>query len=329
MTELENNSGPLTGRKLPERPWQFVALDFKEALPDNKSLLVAIDYFSKYVEIVVMSDTSATETVVALKFMNARYGNPNRYTVDNGPQFDSDVFRQYCAQAGIEIETTTPYKPNMNGEVERFNRNLKKRIQIAYIENQDYREALADYLHSYHNLVHSAIGTTPAMMMFQHEIRDNLPNIRKHSADIIFEEVIENHDYKKKESIDETNRKRKNQLDSLEVGDTVFTKNQGVRPGYVPRFGPTEYRITEKSGSKCTIVTKDHGKKLVRDASHLKKIPDMKEKSDNLVEENRKESAKIDDTVTGKVDMAKTRSGRAVKRPTHMNDYILRVNNNE
>lgn len=90
-----------------------------------------------------MSDTSANETVVQLKAMNSRFGNPSRYTVDNGPQFDSEPFRQYCKQANIEIEYTTPYKTNMNGEVERFNRNLKKRIQIAFVENMDYRVAIS------------------------------------------------------------------------------------------------------------------------------------------------------------------------------------------
>lgn len=49
-----------------------------------------------------------------------------------------------------EIETATPYKANMNGEVERFNRNIKKRIQIAHVLNKDYWDALWDYLQTYH-----------------------------------------------------------------------------------------------------------------------------------------------------------------------------------
>lgn len=72
MTQLENPPTPLSGRLMPERAWQYVALDFKEGLPDNKSLLVAIDYYSKYVDLQILDDTSAIETVLCLKSMNAR-----------------------------------------------------------------------------------------------------------------------------------------------------------------------------------------------------------------------------------------------------------------
>lgn len=82
-----------------------MALDFKEALPDNSSLLVAIDYFSKYVDLQIMKDTSAKETVVVLKAMNARYENLSRYTVDNGPQFISNEFKAYCREQGISSLT--------------------------------------------------------------------------------------------------------------------------------------------------------------------------------------------------------------------------------
>lgn len=197
MTQLENHSAPMKGRMLPQPAWDYVALDFKESLPDHKTLLVAKDYFSKFVEIVVMEDTSAEETVVQLKAINARFRKPKRYTVDNGPQFDSEAFRQYCRQANIEIEATTPYKPNMNSEVERFNRNFKKRTQIAFVENEDYRVALFDYLQVYHNTKHSAIGTTPAILMLNRELRDCLPSLNNHSADMIHEEIREKHDIKK------------------------------------------------------------------------------------------------------------------------------------
>lgn len=316
MTSLENAPTPMSGRMLPERPWEYVALDFKEGLPDGKSILVAIDYFSKYVEMALMTDTSATEMVICLKAMNARYGNPSRYTVDNGPQFISDVFKKFCQDQLIEIEATTPYKANMNGEVERFNRNIKKRIQIAHVENKDYRDALWDYLQTYHNTIHSAIGTTPSVMMFGHPLRDNIPGINKHSTDILLEDIVSNHNHKKKVAIERENQKRKAKPTNVEVGDTVVSKNFGVKPGYVPRFGPSKYRIIERNGSRCVLSSNDSSNKLIRDSSHLRKVP-----SDHFEdgEGNAGRRGKEGDA-TGV-----SRSGRTLKRPSKFHDYVNMV----
>lgn len=203
----------------------------------------------------------------------------------------------------------------MNGEVERFNRNIKKRVQIAYVENVDYRIALFDYLLVYHNSKYSATGTTPAHLMFGHELRDSIPGIIKHSPNILYEDIIVEYDAKKKSVIEKENLKRKARVDDIDIGNTEVTKNHGVKPGYVPRFDPKKFKVANKERSKCTLVSQEDSKTLVRDTSHVKKVPFEQSKYVNVQNEGEK-----DDNSS-----RTTRQGRAVEAPMRFNDYVYRI----
>ena len=66
-------------------------------------LLVAIDYFTKWVEV------EALVTIIEAKVQNfvwkniiCRFGIPRTIISDNGQQFDSHGFRSFCANLGIK-----------------------------------------------------------------------------------------------------------------------------------------------------------------------------------------------------------------------------------
>ena len=43
---------------------------------------------------------------------------------DNGTEYGSNEFNDFCNEAGIKRETTTVYTPNKNGVAERNNRTI-------------------------------------------------------------------------------------------------------------------------------------------------------------------------------------------------------------
>ena len=65
---------------------------------------------------------------------------PVSITTDNGPQFISEEFRKFVEEERIEHRRVTPLWPQANGEVERQNRSLLKRIKIAQIEKRNWKE---------------------------------------------------------------------------------------------------------------------------------------------------------------------------------------------
>lgn len=57
-----------------------------------------------------------------------RFGLPISVTADNGRQLISDEFRAYSNTNNIELISAIPYWPQQNGEIERQNRSILKRL---------------------------------------------------------------------------------------------------------------------------------------------------------------------------------------------------------
>ena len=93
-------------------------------------LIVAIDYFTKQVEI--EPRTTITEAkVISFVWKNIIY----RFEVlciiilDNGKQFDNPKFQKFCQDLGVKNHYSSPRHPQANGQIEVTNRNLLKIIK--------------------------------------------------------------------------------------------------------------------------------------------------------------------------------------------------------
>jgi len=88
---------------LPLLPWQQVAMDIFEW--EKKQYLLAVDYFSHYIEIARLNHPTAAEVIVCTKSIFARDGIPEKVITDNGPQFSSNEFVDF--QKLMNLEHTT------------------------------------------------------------------------------------------------------------------------------------------------------------------------------------------------------------------------------
>jgi transposase InsO family protein len=177
-----NPPEPISPSQLPAGPWQDLGLDFLGPLPSGHSILVVIDYYSRYYELAIMKSTTAAKTVAVLKTIFARHGNPMTIHTDNGPQFISDTFAEYMKSIGAGHLRVTPKWPQANGEVERQNQSLLKRMQIAQAEGKDWRDKILDYVMGYRAKMHLTTGQSPAKLLFQREIRTKMPELRGYQA---------------------------------------------------------------------------------------------------------------------------------------------------
>jgi transposase InsO family protein len=87
-----------------------------------------------------------------------------RVLSDNGSAYRSHAWRDACTQLSITHKRTRPYRPQTNGKIERFHRNLADGWAYARHYDSDVarRQALEPWLHFYNqHRAHSAIGALP------------------------------------------------------------------------------------------------------------------------------------------------------------------------
>ena len=95
-----------------------------------------MDYHTKWPEAFALSNVTS-ETVVNCHIeMTTRTGIQEELLTDNGLNFISKTKQKYCEITGIKQIRTSPYHPQTNGMVERFNATLKQRsLHIAQVHN--------------------------------------------------------------------------------------------------------------------------------------------------------------------------------------------------
>ncbi|NSL85258.1 IS3 family transposase [Chitinophaga sp. Mgbs1] len=78
-------------------------------------------------------------------------GKPVAIRTDNGPEFTSGYFEQWCHQHDIRLQYIQPGRPMQNGYVERFNRLYREAVLDAYIFEDLYqvRELTYEWMEEY------------------------------------------------------------------------------------------------------------------------------------------------------------------------------------
>ncbi|RVW84287.1 hypothetical protein CK203_036596 [Vitis vinifera] len=106
------------------------------AAPAQRNFSCATDYFSKWVEAEAYASIKDKDvTKFVWKNIVCRFGIPQTIIADNGPQFDSIAFRNFCSELNIRNSYSTPRYPQSNGQAEATNKTLitalKKRLEQA------------------------------------------------------------------------------------------------------------------------------------------------------------------------------------------------------
>ena len=137
----------------------------------NRYILVVSDYFTKWTEAFPMPNMeSKTVAKIIVEQVVARFGTPRIIHSDQGRQFESELFGEMCSLLHIERTRTTPYHPQSDGMVERFNRTLTAMLSAYVQENQRDWDAQIPYvMMAYRSAVHKSTGLTPNMLMLGRE----------------------------------------------------------------------------------------------------------------------------------------------------------------
>ncbi|KAK0587253.1 hypothetical protein LWI29_019922 [Acer saccharum] len=95
-----------------------------------KHAIVAVDYFTKWVEAEPLVHITEANTISFVKKnILYRFGIPNTIITDNGTQFDGRKFRELCDKYGINNYYASPAHPQTNGQIEAVNKIIKHNLK--------------------------------------------------------------------------------------------------------------------------------------------------------------------------------------------------------
>ena len=184
---------PLTMTEMPSRPWTVLHADLCGPFPSGESLLVLVDSCSRWSEVFILKSTTAAVIINRMKSCFAVHGLPEEIVTDNGPQFVAEEFDSYLRDHSITHRRVTPYWPQANSEVERFNRTLEKAIRAATTEGKDWKNEINTFLLIYRATPHCTTGKSPAVLLFGREIRTKLPSLNARTLPASQANVVDPH----------------------------------------------------------------------------------------------------------------------------------------
>ncbi|CAF0927570.1 unnamed protein product [Didymodactylos carnosus] len=124
----------------------------EQSAQDNKNILVITDYLTKFVVVkAVPNNTAQTAAQVFVEDFIFKFGVPRRLITDQGVHFNNELVKDITLLFGVNHIQSTPYHPQTNGQVERFNVTFRPQLAKLYSENINNWN---DYLYRFATVPH-------------------------------------------------------------------------------------------------------------------------------------------------------------------------------
>ena len=175
----KSNKVCLQSMPIIEEPFSRVAMDIVGPLDrskvGNKYILVLCDYATRYPEALPLKNIDAETTSEAVAEVFTRFGIPKEVLTDQGSNFTSELLGEVFKLLGISHLKTSPYHPQTDGLVERFNGTLKTMLRKFVQEYPKEWDKLLPYLlFAYREVPQESTGFSPFELLFGRHVRGPL-----------------------------------------------------------------------------------------------------------------------------------------------------------
>ena len=167
--------------EIPDLPWQIVGTDIFQF--QGQQYLLVTDFHSKYFEIELLRQSTASCVINNLKKIFARFGIPEKVVSDNGSQYsntrnvfgDSHEFKKFAKSWGFQHITSSSEYPQSNGAAERAVQTTNRIFRKSVADNKDPFEGLLKY----RNTPFEDIGSSPVQLLMGRRTRTMIPTHRR------------------------------------------------------------------------------------------------------------------------------------------------------
>nr|GEW24695.1 reverse transcriptase domain-containing protein [Tanacetum cinerariifolium] len=168
-----------------------IAGPFLEGPGKVKFLIVAMDYFTKWIEAkAVATITGGQVKKFVWDNIVCRFGIPGEIILDNSKQFADNPFKDWCDKLNITRHFASVKHLQFNGLVERANRSLGEGIKACLGEgNKNWVEELPHVFWDHRTIVKSSHGDTPFSLIYGSEAiipaEIGMPTYRTTAVDVV------------------------------------------------------------------------------------------------------------------------------------------------
>ena len=181
----QKKSGHLHSRSFAAAPFHIIGMDFcgpfLESPSGNRYILVITDLFSRFVTAVPLTHNTAELTALTLfRHIFCRFGVCSTLITDQGSHFANHLMRAFKHLLGYHYILTTPYHPQSNGVIERFNASMVVQLsKLQHKHHNNWDDYLDAVVFAYNTSAHKSTGLSPFQLVFGRSPRlpiDSLPS---------------------------------------------------------------------------------------------------------------------------------------------------------
>jgi hypothetical protein len=171
----------ITPMPVPDAPWIRVSTDLLGKLPKcrdtgNQYVLVFIDYFTKYVELIAVPDAKAETVARALvERVILLHGSPKYLHSDRGTQYLSKLVAETCKLFQIHKTQTTSWHPACNGQSERMMSTILNSLSKLLDDKHDVWDKYLPFVQYSYNTTPSLDSTGYSPYFLNHGRYPHMP----------------------------------------------------------------------------------------------------------------------------------------------------------
>ena len=183
-SQWKDRKAPLIPLPVIGVPFQRIAMDIVGPLPRSRSgnryILVVCDYATRYPEAVALKSIDAEHIAEELVQLFARVGIPEEILTDQGSNFTSQLLTELYKMLHVHPIRTSPYHPQTDGLVERFNQTLKAMLRKAAVEEgKDWDKMIPYLLFAYREVPQASTGFSPFELLYGRAVHGPLDVLRQ------------------------------------------------------------------------------------------------------------------------------------------------------
>ena len=268
--DCQAKPAPLQPNEILEKPWQIISMDMMGLLPESKgfnTILVVVNCFTKKNFFLPTHSTVTSKGITMLYWdrVFAEHGIPEKVISDQGSQFVSRFMKELFEVLKIKGNPSTAYHPQMDGQTERVNQEVKEFLTMFVNDRQDdWSDWLTVAQFCHNDQEHSATKHSPFFLNYGYHSRKGVEPKREYKVEAVkdFTEQITNVWDSATKALEWANKlmkvqynKHKRPAINYEKGDKVYINVEHLPQNRPSKkldkkfFGP--YEVIKKVGASA------------------------------------------------------------------------------